>query len=282
MARIDSLSIQLQTSSSAKDKLAEEYGKVIENLQANMISSLLKNNDLSGNPTSGTVEAKRFVNAQAQNYGNARGHGYADKIEALPVVIAIDTNKEFLEEVEEKDIQTYGVNGLITRRVANQQAGMKRLLERAFFAEAVNSGTEFTTTETDIQKIFEEAIQDIETTENDFVDGVERDLINIVCSPAYYGKIRTYLDAGNANVKTNVAEFGSYHGVNVFSSTYLPSGIDFVIMVNGAVAQPVLPSIYNPSKIELSDATAFGMFLYYGTKAVMPDLIKYKGSSTSL
>ena len=159
---------------------------------------------------------------------------------------------------------------------------MKRLLERAFFAEAVNSGTEFTTTETDIQKIFEEAIQDIETTENDFVDGVERDLINIVCSPAYYGKIRTYLDAGNANVKTNVAEFGSYHGVNVFSSTYLPSGIDFVIMVNGAVAQPVLPSIYNPSKIELSDATAFGMFLYYGTKAVMPDLIKYKGSSTSL
>lgn len=282
MARIDSLSIQLQTDASAKDKLAEEYGKVIENLQANMISSLLKNNDLSGNPTSGTVEAKRFVNAQAENYGTARGHGYADKVEALPVVIAIDTNKEFLEEVEEKDIQTYGVNGLITRRVANQQAGMKRLLERAFFTEAVNSGTEFTTTETDIQKIFEEAIQDIETTENDFVDGVERDLINIVCSPAYYGKIRTYLDAGNANVKTNVAEFGSYHGVNVFSSTYLPSGIDFVIMVNGSVAQPVLPSIYNPSKIELSDATAFGMFLYYGTKAVMPDLIKYKGQSSSL
>lgn len=282
MARIDSLSIVLQTDATAKDKLAEEYGKVLKNLQGKMISSILKNNDLSGNPTSGTVEAKRFVNAQAQNYGTARGHGYADKVEALPVVVALNTNKEFIEEVEEKDLQTYGVNGLIARRTANQENGMKRLLERAFFAEAVNEGTEFTTVSTDIKDIFEEAIQSIETTNNDFVDGVERDLISIVCSPEYYGKIRTYLDAGNANVKTNVAEFGSYHGVNVFSSTYLPSGVDFVIMVNGAVAQPVLPSIYNPSKIELSDATAFGIFLYYGTKAVMPDLIKYKGSSASL
>jgi len=282
MARIDSLSIVLQTDASAKDKLAEEYGKVLENLQGKMVSSVLKNNDLSGNPTSGTVEAKRFVNAQAQNYGTARGHGYADKVEALPVVVALNTNKEFIEEVEEKDLQTYGVNGLIARRTANQENGMRRLLERAFFTEAVSEGTEFTTAKTDIQDIFEEAIQSIETTSNDFVDGVDRDLISIVCSPAYYGKIRTYLDAGNANIKTNVAEFGSYHGVNVFSSTYLPSGVDFVIMVNGAVAQPVLPSIYNPSKIELSDATAFGIFLYYGTKAVMPDLIKYKGTSVSL
>ena len=48
MARIDSLSIQLQTSSSAKDKLKEEYGKVIENVQKNTISALLKNTDLSG------------------------------------------------------------------------------------------------------------------------------------------------------------------------------------------------------------------------------------------
>ena len=54
MARIDSLSIQLQTDSTAKDKLAEEYGKVIENLQKSTISSVLKNNDLSGDPASGT------------------------------------------------------------------------------------------------------------------------------------------------------------------------------------------------------------------------------------
>lgn len=48
MARIDSLSIVLQSDSSAKDKLAEEYGKVIENLQKSTISEIIKNTDLSG------------------------------------------------------------------------------------------------------------------------------------------------------------------------------------------------------------------------------------------
>ena len=280
MARIDSLSIQLQTDATAKDKLAESYGKVIENLQKSTISSALKNTDLSGDVASGTVEAKRFANATAENYGTARGHGYADKIKAKPVVIPLDTNKEFIEEVEEKDLRTYGVNGLIERRTANQGGAMKRLLERAFFTEAVTSGTALTLSANTAPTKLEEAIQDIETTNNDFVDGVERDLISVVCAPSFYGEMRNYLDAGvnNANVTTEVGEFGRFHGVDVYSSVYLPSGVDFVIMVNGSIAQPVLPSIYNPAKIELSDATAFGLFLYYGTKAVTPELIKYAGT----
>lgn len=48
MARIDSLSIELQTNTANKDKLAESYGKVIENLQKSTISEILKNKDLSG------------------------------------------------------------------------------------------------------------------------------------------------------------------------------------------------------------------------------------------
>lgn len=280
MARIDSLSIQLQTDPSAKDKLAESYGKVIENLEKSTISSVLKNTDLSGDPASGTVEAKRFANATAQNYGTARGNGYGNKVKAKPVVVPVDTNKEFIEEVEEKDLRTYGVNGLIERRTTNQGGAMKRLLERAFFTEAVTSGTALTLSSANIEDKFEEAIQDIETTNNDFVDGVERDLINIVCSPATYGQIRTYLDKGvnNSNVSTTVGEFGQFHGVDVYSSTYLPNGVDFIVMVKGSIAQPVIPSIYNPAKIELSDATGFGIFLYYGTKAVTPELIKYAGT----
>lgn len=279
MARIDSLSIQLQTDASAKDKLAESYGKVIENLEKSTISSVLKNTDLSGDPASGTVEAKRFANAIAQNYGTARGNGYANKVKAKPVVIALDTNKEFIEEVEEKDLRTYGISGLIERRTTNQGGAMKRLLERAFFTEAVNSGSALSLSSNTIEGKFEEAIQEIETTKNDFVDGVERDLINIVCSPATYGQIRTYLDKGvnNSNVSTAVGEFGQFHGVDVYSSVYLPNGVDFIIMVKGSVAQPVIPSIYNPAKIELSDATGFGIFLYFGTKAVTPELIKYAG-----
>jgi hypothetical protein len=46
MARLDALSIELQTT--GKDKLAEEYGKVINNLQHITLASKLKNKDLSG------------------------------------------------------------------------------------------------------------------------------------------------------------------------------------------------------------------------------------------
>lgn len=280
MARIDSLSIQLQTSQTAKDKLKEEYGKVIENVQKRTISALLKNKDLSGDASSGTMEAKRFSNATAEEYGTARSGGKANKIKAKPVVVALDVNKELIEEVEEKDLRTYGVNGLIERRVSNQGNSINRLLEREFFKEAVKEGTKVTLTATKIEEMFEEAIQKVETTKNDFVDGVERDMINVVCSPEYYGKIRTYLDQGNnANVETDIEEFGRYHGVNVFSSVYLPTGVDFVVMAVGSVAQPVITSIYNPTKIELSDATAFGTFLYFGTKAVTPDLIIYKAET---
>ena len=55
MARLDALSIELTTE--GKDKLAEEYGKVIENLPHITLASQLKNTDLSGDPTSGRVEA---------------------------------------------------------------------------------------------------------------------------------------------------------------------------------------------------------------------------------
>lgn len=281
MARIDSLSIVLQTDSSAKDKLAEEYGKVIENLQKSTISEIIKNTDLSGDPSSGTVEAKRFANATAADYGTARGHAYGDKINALPVVVPLNVNKEFIEEVEEKDLRTYGVAGLIERRVANQGNAMKRLLERAFFTEAKSAGSSLSLSGSTAMEKLEEAIQSVETTNNDFVDGVERDLIVVVASPAFYGQVRNALDTtAQSNIKTNIAEYGQFHGVDVYSSVYLPSGVDFIIMVKGAIAQPVLPSIYNPTKIELSDATGFGIFLYFGTKAVMPDLIKYYGSAS--
>ena len=114
MARIDALSIELREG--GKDKLAEEYGKVIENLQAVTLASRLKNTDLSGDPTSGTVEAKRFVNVAGKAYGTARGAGKGQAIKAEPVVIAINDDTEYIEEVEEKDLRTYGVNGLIERR----------------------------------------------------------------------------------------------------------------------------------------------------------------------
>ena len=278
MPRIDALSIELL--SGGKDKLAEEYGKVIENIQARTLSARLKNTDLSGDPTSGTVEAKRFVNVVGQAYGTARGAGKGNAVKAKPVVIAIDDNTEYLEEVEEKDLRTYGVNGLIERRTRNHENQLAVELDTKFFAEAVNAGTEFTPTATDKAEEIEEAIQKVETTKNEFVQGVPRNMIEVVMSPAYYGAIRTKINAtGNSLKLAGMANYeeGVYNNTKVYSSAFLPEGTDYVVMVNGAVAQPVHTSIYNPKKVDLSDATAFGLFAYKGTKAVMEDLIIYKG-----
>ena len=285
MARIDALSIELL--SGGKEKLAEEYGKVIENIQARTLSSRLKNTDLSGDPTSGTVEAKRFVNIVGQAYGTARSAGKGNAIKAKPVVVAIDDNTEYIEEVEEKDLRTYGVNGLIERRTRNHENQLAVELDTKFFAEAVNAGTSFSPVgeSVAIEDEIEQAIQAIETTKNDFVQGVPRNMIEVVMSPAYYGSLRTKINAsGNSQNLVAMSNFeeGVFNNTKVYSSAFLPEGTDYIVMVNGAVAQPIHTSIYNPKKVDLSDATAFGLFAYKGTKAVMEDLIIYKGTAVSL
>lgn len=280
MARIDALSIELRES--GKDKLAEEYGKVIENLQAVTLASRLKNTDLSGDPTSGTVEAKRFVNVAGKAYGTARGAGKGQAIKAEPVVIAINDDTEYIEEVEEKDLRTYGVNGLIERRTRNHQDALAVELDTKFFAEAKNAAQAFTPTATEVSEEIEEAIQKVETVKNGFVNGVPRNMIEVVMSPAYYGKLRTKINASANSMKlVDMANYeeGIYNNTRVYSSAFLPEGTDYIVMVRGAVAQPVMTSIYNPAKIDLSDATAFGLFAYKGTKAVMSDLIFAKSTA---
>jgi hypothetical protein len=279
MARIDALSIDLRTT--GKDKLKEEYGKVIENIQHITLAARLKNQDLSGDPTSGTVEAKRFVNVSGKAYGTARANGKGDYIKAEPVVIAINDDTEYIEEVEEKDLKTYGVGGLIERRTRNHQNALAVELDTKFFTEAKTAGTQFTPSAgtTAVEDEIEEAIQTVETTKNDFVQGVPRNMIEIVMSPAYYGKLRNKINSisnsNNLGVVPNYEE-GTFNNVRVFSSVFLPANTDYIVMVDGAVAQPVMTSIYNPEKVQLSDATAFGLFAYKGTKAVTPDLIIYK------
>ena len=285
MARLDALSIKM-TNGSTAEKLAEEYGKVVENLQHITLASRLKNTDLSGDPTSGTVEAKSFVNITGQSYGTARTAGAGQNVKAQPVVISLNDDTEYLEEVEEKDLKTYGVDGLIERRTRNHQDALAVELDTKFFAEAVSEGTSFTPTGSpSIEDEIEEAIQTIETTKNNFVQGVPRNMIEVVMNPATYGKLRNKINSiSNSNDLGQVRNYeqGTFNNVDVFSSVFLPEGIKYVVMVKGAVAQPVMTSIYNPKQIELSDAIGFGLFAYKGTKAVMSDLIIYNGSVVSL
>ena len=274
MARIQSLSILLEQT--GNDFLSELYGKVIENVEKGLISGPMKNRDLSGNPESGTVEAKRFVNASAKAYGTARAAGKGDNIKARPVTVPIDTDREIVEELENKDITLYGVDGVLERRARNHILRMDAELDTEFFKCANTAANAVDCTGlTAIDEILEKIIQECETTQNNFVDGVPRALMNLVLSPAYYGKVRNQLDkqTNNANVDTAAEEFYTWHGVRTQSCVHLPTGCDLLLLVDGAVAQPVMSNPYTAEKIPLSEAFAVSIFFHYGTVAVMPDLI---------
>lgn len=272
--RIESLNVLLDAT--GKMLLKEAYDGVIENVQKGTVSSRIKNTDLSGDPDSGTVEAKRFINASSQTYGTARTAGKGNAVKGKPVTVALDKNREFIEEIEQKDVRLLGVDGLIAKRSANHAQRMVAELDKAFFEEGKTSGTQFKPASgvTAIQDILEAAILQMETLSNSYIDGLDRSMLSITMDPATYSSMRMYLDTVvNTNVDTTSEEFVSYHGVRCFSSNRLPSNVKFEIMMDGSIAQPVKSVPYSAERIPLSEAMAVELFFYYGTKAVTPDTI---------
>lgn len=285
MSRLNSLNILLDPE--GKMLLAEAYKGVIENVQRATISSQLKNTELSGDPTAGTVEAKRFANATSAAYGSARTAGKGVAVKGKTVTIPIDTDREFIEEVEQKDISLLGVDGLVAKRSSNHAQRMSAELDSAFFAEAVKEGTKFEPSSgvTDIVDIIEEAIVTMENFKNDYIDGIDRSLMSVTVNPQVYSKMRKYLDTqtNNANVNTAAEEFVTFHGVRFYSSVRLPgkdtekqiAATQFVLQVDGSIAQPVRSTAYSAEKIPMSEAYAIELFFYYGTKTVTPETILY-------
>ena len=275
MARTNAISLLAGADTPAT--LAEIYGLVIENVQKSTLSTALKSQQYAGNPAGGSVEFKRFVNSTSKDYGTARSAAKGDQVTAPPTLVNLDRHKEIVEEVARFDLDAFGVAGVMQRRADNHVQSMAATLDRDFFAQAAAEGTAFTPAAgvTAVQEVAESMIQTLETTKNDYVDGVDRDLMALVLSPAQYGKLRTFLDAqGNPNVDTAWEEFGMYHGVRVYSCTRLPEGCGGLLMVQGAVAQPVVSDQYGaPEKIPLSNDFAVSLFYDYGTRALTPDLI---------
>lgn len=268
MARTNAISLLSGVSTPAT--LAEIYGLVIENVQKSTLSTALKSQQYTGNPAAGSVEFKRFANSEAKTYGTARTAAKGDKITVPPTTVNLSTHKEIVEEVAKFDIDTFGVAGIMQRRADNHVLTMAADLDRAFFTEASTAGTAFTPAGevTEIQDIVESMIQTLEVVKNDYTDGVDRNMMDLVLSPAQYGKLRTFLDTqSNPNVNTAGEEFGMYHGVRVYSCTRLPVTTETVetsktkttttngiLMIRGAVAQPVVVDQYsNPEKIPLSN-----------------------------
>lgn len=273
MARQNALSIYTDNNTT-KDQLAETYGQVIEAVQKNAISEQIKNKNYSGDPTTGSVEIDRFKNAEVKDKGTARTAGKGEYLKNTgKVTVNVDTDKEIVEEIAVKDIKLYGIAGMAQKRKANHIKRMIAYLDKEFFAKAEAEGTAVSSiTGTTIEDVLEELIQSVETTVNDFVDGVDRDMLVLTVTPKVYGKIRNYIDKIDGSNGSDEL----FHRVRLFSNHRQTK--DAICMIDGAVAQLVTTDEYDAEKIPLSNDIALELFFSKGTKAVMPDLIKYIAS----
>ena len=270
MARQNALSIYINDND--RDKLAETYGEVIEAVQKGAVSEQIKNKNYSGDPASGSVEIDRFKNATINDLGTARTAGAGDKTKNTgKVTINVDTDKEIVEEIAKKDLKLYGVAGMAEKRKANHIKRMIAYLDTQFFACAVSEGSSTTLSGDTIAEKLEDIIQKVETTQNDWVDGVDRDMLVLTVKPSVYGALLNYIDSV-PNSLTGLKE-DYFHGVRIFSNHRQSK--DVICMIDGAVGQLVTTDEYDAEKIPLSNDIALELFFSKGTKAVMPDLIKY-------
>lgn len=276
MARQDALSIYTSEASNVKtmDKLAEIYGEVIELVQKDAVSEKIKNKNYSGDPTTGSVEIDRFANATVNALGTARTATKGDMIKnSGKVTINVDDDKEIVEEVAQKDLKLHGVDGIADKRKVAHAKKVAAYLDTKFFTVAVSEGSAVTLASgvTAIQDKLEALIQDVETTQNDWVDGVDRDMLVLTVTPAIYGQLENYIDSVPNSLTGLKDEY--FHRVRVYSNHRQSKPA--ICMIDGAIGQLVTTDEYGLEKIPLSNDFALEFFFSSGTKAVMPDLIKY-------
>lgn len=276
MAKTASLNVQDYLNENVNDNLQEILSGVIENIQTSAVSEALKNKEGSGEPTSGSVEYKRFANAELVNKGTARTAGAGVKVKAKPIIININDDKEIIEELQLKDVKLYGIDGMAEKRKGNFTKRVIAYLDRKFFATTVNAGTKFTRgTLTAEKDILDAMIVQAKSITSDFIDGIDAEDLAIVLSPAYRKAVKNDLDElPNGTVASNGA-IGMYDSIIVHETHRLPEGVNAIVMLKGAVAQPYYLSEYGAEKVPFDDAIALETFLYNGSGALSDEAIIY-------
>lgn len=283
MAKQNSLYIADYTDQTTVDKLAEILDGVIENIQTTAVSEVLKNKEGSGEPTSGSVEYKRFVNATLENKGTARAAGKGAKVIAKPVIVNLDDDKEIIEELQLKDVKLYGIDGMAEKRKANFGKRVIAYLDRKFFTTAVNAGTKFTRGSlTDAKDIIDAMIVAAKNTSSDFIDGIDAEDLALVLDGTYRKALKIELDKLPNGTEAANGLIGMYDSVETYESNRLPSGVHAIVMLKGAVAEPYYLSEYSAEKVPFDDAIALETFLYNGAKALVEEAIIYDQDSASV
>lgn len=279
MARLNALNIILHGTTD-KAKLAEIYGEVIKNVQLKAVSSALKNTNYVGQISAGSVEVKRFANSKSKPYGTARAAQAGDPIKEKPVTVLIDTPREIVEEIEDFDVEQYGVPGALLQRAGDHINSMARELDEAFFTNAAANGTATSVSGSKILDNLEDLILSLEETKNDFVDGVSREDMALIVNLKTASDIRKELDTLAQGTSVTNGIIGVFHEVETYKSNRLPSGVRAIVMFKGSIAQPVITKEYSNEKVPFSTSRAAELFYKYGTTALTPDLIRYLGTYT--
>lgn len=277
MARQNSLNIADYLTPEVMDNLAETLDGVIENIQAGCVSEALKAKNGSGDPTTGSVEYKRFANAKLQDKGTARAKGKGNPVNAKPIAVKIDDDKEIIEELQEKDLKLYGIDGMAKRRSKNAKDVIKTYYDRKFFRIARDAGIQVARATGDTtKKIVDRLIGTAKVTNNDFIDGVDEEALALVVNTTYKTDLKDYLDSlPNGTAPSNGA-IGMYQSVITYESNRMPSDVPAMVMLKEeAVALPNYLSEYDAEKVPFDDAIALELFAYSGGEALVPEIILY-------
>lgn len=276
MAKQDSLNILNYDNQATKDKLAEILDGVIENIQVGAVSEAIKNVNGSGTPESGSVEYKRFVNAELKAKGTARTAGKGKEVIAKPVIVNLDDDKEIIEELQIKDVKLYGIEGMAEKRKANFAKRVIAYLDRKFFACAFTEGTKVDRAgKTDIKEIIDAMIVKAKETSSDFIDGIDAMDLALVVNGTYRKALKKVLDELPNGTAPQNGAVGTYDDLVVYESNRLPAGVNCFVMLKGAIAQPRLIDDYTAEKVPFDDVIALESFLYTGVKALVPEAIYY-------
>ena len=96
-------------------------------------------------------------------------------------------------------------------------------------------------------------------------------MLVVTVTPAVYATLENYIDSVPNSLTGLTDEM--FHKVKIFSNHRQSKAA--ICMIDGAIGQLVCTDEYDAEKIPLSNDIALELFFSKGTKAVMPDLIKY-------
>lgn len=276
--------ISIFTNESTRAELNKIQAGIVENLQKNSNVFRFKSNNANLSQKAGSYEFKRFTNAESATYGTARTANKGKALKAPPVLVNVDTHLEIVEEVSGFDADRFGLDksvlALVNQRKANHEMTMAADTGRAFWKEAWLAAAEAgnihvgPTASDAFDEKLEDVILALETTENEYVRGVDRTLMGGVLAPKQYSRLKTALNKMyNANFAVADEDLRGINGVALLSEIFLPAGAGGIIMAHGSVAQPLTMEDYAGERIPLSNDYAVELYYDFGTKALAGDLI---------